>query len=70
MISLPCLGLRGTRRDNNNEITAIAVPAKKTIEGEYNQTMPNMTGITTAAMWLMVNATPEVEAISAGSAIF
>ena len=49
---------------------AIAEPAKKTIDGEYNQTSPKTTGIKTAAIWLIVKETPELDAISAGSAIF
>ena len=31
---------------------------------------PKMTGINTAAIWLIENDTPELDAISAGSAIF
>ena len=52
------------------ETIAIAEPAKKTSEGEYNHTSPKATGMKTAAIWFIVNDTPELDAISAGSAIF
>jgi len=45
-------------------------PIKKTNLGEISQTRPKLKGMKTAAIWLMVNATPAVDAISDGSAIF
>ena len=57
-------------RANTREINAIALPARNTAAGEASQSRPKATGIITAAMWLMEKATPEVAAMSAGSAIF
>ena len=57
-------------RDSSKETPAIAAPIKNTVAGEASQITPNTTGITTAAMWLIVKEPPAVEAISAGSAIF
>ena len=51
-------------RDNNSDTPAIAAPMKNTVAGEANQITPNTTGITTAAMWLIVNDTPAVDALS------
>ena len=44
--------------------------AENTAAGETSHKNPRIAGRTTAAMWLMVNDTPALEAISAGSAIF
>ena len=64
------LGAGGTRRDSISDSAAMPAPAKNTAAGEAIHRSPNVTGITTAAMWLMVKATPAVGAMSAGSAIF
>ena len=68
--SFPSAGFDGILRAKIRETMDIAEPAKKTIDGEYNQTSPKTTGIKTAAIWLIVKETPELDAISAGSAIF
>ena len=48
----------------------MAAPIRNTAAGETSQIRPNSAGMNTAAMWLMVKATPAVGAMSAGSAIF
>ena len=48
----------------------MAVPQRKTAAGETSHSRPKTAGMITAAMWLIVKATPELAAISAGSAIF
>ena len=45
-----------------SETIAIPEPAKKTSEGEYNHTSPKTTGMKTAAIWFIVNDTPELDA--------
>ena len=67
---MPSAGFDGILRAKMSETIAIPEPAKKTSEGEYNHTSPKATGMKTAAIWFIVNDTPELDAISAGSAIF
>ena len=50
--------------------TAKPEPIKKTKVLEYNHSIPNNAGITTAAMWLIVKLTEAVAAISFLFAIF
>ena len=45
-------------------------PIMNTALGSVIQITPKVTGMNTAAIWLMVKATLAVGAISAGSAIF
>ena len=68
--SLPAVGFAGILKARRRETNAMPAPAKKTRDGEYNQTRPKTTGMKTAAMWLIVKETPALEAMSAGSAIF
>ena len=68
--SLPAAGLAGIFKASKSDKIAIPAPAKKTREGEYSHMRPKMTGIKTAAIWLIENDTPALEAMSAGSAIF
>ena len=68
--SLPGSGRWGTCSESSKDTSAIAAPAKKTAAGETNHKIPISTGSNTAAIWLMVNETPAVDAISAGWAIF
>ena len=56
--------------DKNKDNPASPAPTRKTKDGELSHSTPRMAGSTTAAMWLMVNDTPALEAMSAGSAIF
>ena len=62
--------LLGIKNEAIKDRRANKEPIKKTIEWELIQTNPKSTGINTAAIWLIVNETPAVLAISFGSAIF
>ena len=48
--SFPDAGFAGIFRAKMRETIAIAEPAKKTSDGEFNQTSPKATGIKTAAI--------------------
>ena len=58
------------RQASPKETEAMNAANPKTAPGETNQRYPNRAGRKTAAMWLMVNVTAAVGAMSAGSAIF
>ena len=68
--SLPLTGRPGMFCDRISEPTAKPVPIKNTAELDTTQTSPSAAGITTAAIWLIVNDTPAVLAMSSGLAIF
>ena len=60
----------GIKKDAINERNAKKDPIRNTNEWELIQINPKITGINTAAIWLIVNETPAVLEISFGSAIF
>ena len=68
--SLPNFGLFGIFLAKIRLMRDMNAPIKKTNLGEISQTRPKLKGMKTAAIWLMVNATPAVDAMSDGSAIF
>src|SRR5690606_21745766 len=69
-ISRPSCGALGIRRNSTSLQPAMAAPDRKTAAGDHSHMRPKVTGMMTAAMWLMVKATPAVGAMPAGSAIF
>ena len=63
-------GRAGMLQDNRSDRPARTAPTRNTVAGEFNQSIPSTAGRITAAIWLIVKATPALEAKSAGSAIF
>ena len=70
VVSRPGTGRLGTMAARTAEAAARPAPARNTALGDTSQTRPKTAGITTAAMWLIVNPTAAVDAMSRGSAIF
>ena len=72
VVSLPGSGRVGIRMERPRDITAMTAPIRKTAmrpDSSATQIRPSIQGMVTAAIWLIVNETPAVEAMSAGSAI-
>ena len=69
-VSCPGFGCRGIISASANDVSAIAAANTKTMLGEVIHKYPSVAGRNTAAIWLIVNETAAVGAISLGSAIF
>src|SRR6056297_1041555 len=69
-VSCPGSGWRGIISASISDTQAMPAASTNTAAGDTSHRYPSAAGRNTAAMWLMVNATAAVGAMSPGSAIF